>query len=168
MAKKTPIFEHKTCGRCGGSGNYSYCQMHGTTCFKCGGTGLELTRRGYAAQAHYRALLSVTLGDLSLGDVVLFEDIGRSYWIKINEIRRGNESRTIELNGDRMAGWLEVGGVSFSGKTGGWVAPAASKVRKKHPAEVLQAARAAALAFEATLTKAGTPRKSRNIIDASA
>lgn len=29
----------KTCSRCGGSGEYSFCQMHGTTCFKCGGSG---------------------------------------------------------------------------------------------------------------------------------
>lgn len=28
-----------TCTRCGGSGHYSYCQMHGTTCFGCNGTG---------------------------------------------------------------------------------------------------------------------------------
>ena len=32
----------KTCGHCAGSGNYSYCEMHGTTCFGCGGTGKGL------------------------------------------------------------------------------------------------------------------------------
>lgn len=26
-----------TCGRCGGTGEYSYCQMYGTTCFGCAG-----------------------------------------------------------------------------------------------------------------------------------
>lgn len=31
--------EYDTCGRCGGCGQYSYCQMHGTTCFGCGGSG---------------------------------------------------------------------------------------------------------------------------------
>jgi hypothetical protein len=36
---------HSTiCGRCGGSGSYSYCQMYGTTCFGCGGTGKVATR----------------------------------------------------------------------------------------------------------------------------
>lgn len=29
------------CSRCGGSGNYSYNPLHGTTCFKCGGSGKE-------------------------------------------------------------------------------------------------------------------------------
>lgn len=29
----------EACGRCGGSGSYSFCQMHGSTCFGCGGKG---------------------------------------------------------------------------------------------------------------------------------
>ncbi len=32
----------KTCGRCAGSGKYSYCQTHGDTCFGCGGSGKVL------------------------------------------------------------------------------------------------------------------------------
>lgn len=32
------------CSRCGGSGNYSYCPSHGTTCFKCGGHGKQMPR----------------------------------------------------------------------------------------------------------------------------
>jgi hypothetical protein len=32
------------CGRCGGSGRYSWCQMYGDTCFKCSGAGLVLPR----------------------------------------------------------------------------------------------------------------------------
>jgi len=31
------IIESVTCGRCGGSGHYSYCQMWGTVCFECKG-----------------------------------------------------------------------------------------------------------------------------------
>lgn len=30
----------QTCGRCGGGGHYSYCQMYGTTCFGCSGKGV--------------------------------------------------------------------------------------------------------------------------------
>ena len=29
----------QTCGRCGGCGQYSYCQAYGTTCFQCSGSG---------------------------------------------------------------------------------------------------------------------------------
>ncbi|MDE2099654.1 MAG: hypothetical protein KGL39_20545 [Patescibacteria group bacterium] len=33
-----------TCGRCGGCGQYSHCQMYGTTCFGCGGAGKVATK----------------------------------------------------------------------------------------------------------------------------
>jgi len=32
------------CGRCCGSGRYSYCQMYGDTCFGCSGSGKKLAR----------------------------------------------------------------------------------------------------------------------------
>lgn len=41
----------KVCGRCGGSGHYSFCPMYGTTCFGCGGTGFvaqKLTNKLFA------------------------------------------------------------------------------------------------------------------------
>ena len=41
----------KTCGRCAGSGKYSYCQMHGDTCFGCGGTGKVLPATSDALRA---------------------------------------------------------------------------------------------------------------------
>lgn len=36
---KTPIITTRPCGRCGGSGHYSYCERWGTICFGCGGSG---------------------------------------------------------------------------------------------------------------------------------
>ncbi len=41
----------KTCSRCGGGGHYSYCEMHGTTCFGCGGSGKVLPSTGEALKA---------------------------------------------------------------------------------------------------------------------
>jgi hypothetical protein len=39
-AKGKPGFKRLVvCGRCGGSGHYSYCSMYGTTCFGCRGSG---------------------------------------------------------------------------------------------------------------------------------
>ena len=32
----------RPCGRCGGSGQFSYCRSHGTRCFDCGGSGKRL------------------------------------------------------------------------------------------------------------------------------
>jgi hypothetical protein len=48
-------FEREICSRCFGSGNYSYCQMHGTTCFKCHGVGKVLTKRAAVALERMRA-----------------------------------------------------------------------------------------------------------------
>lgn len=36
---KTPIIATRDCGRCGGTGHYSYCERFGTKCFGCGGSG---------------------------------------------------------------------------------------------------------------------------------
>jgi hypothetical protein len=44
-----------TCGRCGGSGNYSYNQMHGTTCFGCAGIGNVLPRNKAERVATFQA-----------------------------------------------------------------------------------------------------------------
>ncbi len=41
--------ETQTCGRCGGSGSYSYCSGYGTTCFKCHGRKVVFSKRGAAA-----------------------------------------------------------------------------------------------------------------------
>ena len=43
----------ETCGRCGGSGRYSYCAMYGDTCFGCSGNGI--TFGGGKAQDHLAA-----------------------------------------------------------------------------------------------------------------
>lgn len=55
--KKSAVvtFETTTCGRCGGSGSHSYCQMWGSTCFECGGKGRVLSRRGAAAASAFSA-----------------------------------------------------------------------------------------------------------------
>lgn len=66
MAKVT--WENKSCSRCGGSGSYSYNAMDGSRCYGCGGTGLQLTKRGAAARAFYRASLLKKLKDIQVGD----------------------------------------------------------------------------------------------------
>ncbi len=44
----------KTCGRCAGSGKYSYCQTHGDTCFGCGGSGKVLPTTSEALKAAHK------------------------------------------------------------------------------------------------------------------
>ena len=48
---KTGKLALKTCGRCGGSGKYSYTPMEGDTCRGCGGTGVVLPTTSEALRA---------------------------------------------------------------------------------------------------------------------
>lgn len=52
-------YETTECGRCGGSGHYSFNQMDGTRCYGCGGSGKKLTKRGAAAREFANSLLEV-------------------------------------------------------------------------------------------------------------
>ena len=70
-------FETETCSRCGGSGHYSYCQMHGTTCFGCKGKGIQQSKRGAKARVAWDAkrveLCSVPVETVQVGDRVLLD-----------------------------------------------------------------------------------------------
>ena len=79
-------FERQTCTRCGGSGEYSYCQMHGTTCFGCSGTGKQTSRNGRARRREYEARLKIS-SEISAyfirpGDVVKLP-YGRKNWVRV-------------------------------------------------------------------------------------
>lgn len=67
-------YETETCGRCGGSGEYSYCQTHGTTCFGCSGGGDRYSKRGKAAIARVKAFKKAKFSKLAsavkAGDIV--------------------------------------------------------------------------------------------------
>src|SRR5215831_17238082 len=71
----TEAFETTPCTRCGGSGQYSYCQMFGTRCFGCAGKGVSYTKRGHAALDHARSLRTVKAKDIKVG-MLMFEQAG--------------------------------------------------------------------------------------------
>lgn len=66
------LYKTKTCGRCGGSGSYSWNAMHGSVCYGCNGTGKKLTPLGVKARAAVAAWKmahsSVPVKDLKPGD----------------------------------------------------------------------------------------------------
>jgi len=70
------VFEKETCGRCGGCGNYSYCQQYGTMCFGCNGTGKRLSRRGKIASQKVQAFkvdrYSVPATEIEPGDRIVY------------------------------------------------------------------------------------------------
>lgn len=160
---KKPLFEAQTCSRCGGSGQYSWNAMHGSRCFGCGGHGYKLTKRGAAAQELYRELLSKKVEDLQVGDKIVNQGvpgIAAGGWVVVTSVetidytfRRGDEQVTekrVKVICDSVReGGLGLGLTDYPGTVHRVAADADAK----------RAAREQALAFQATLTKQGQPRK---------
>lgn len=71
------VYDKETCGRCGGTGEYSYCQTYGRRCFKCGGQKMQLTRAGKKAKAVAEAWKAehavIRAGDVTVGTVIVNE-----------------------------------------------------------------------------------------------
>lgn len=57
----TGEIEYNVCTRCSGTGQHSFCTLHGTTCFKCHGRGKVLTARGKVVSAYIRSLRWATI-----------------------------------------------------------------------------------------------------------
>lgn len=156
MSKVTPsnppLFEHECCGRCGGSGQYSYNQMDGTRCYGCGGSGWKLTKRGHAAQKYLDALRSVRADALAVGDLVSISPYG---FCRVTAVRVAPAK---EL-GCYGVGREDVVMVRIdTTKVSTQVMPDAM-VKKGWDAETKQQQVAEALAYQATLTQAGVPSK---------
>ncbi len=145
--KLTENFETKTCGRCGGSGLYSWTRRYGSTCFQCmvrphqPGSGVTYTKRGLAARQYMESLLSKRADEFEVGD--LFRDTLTGKWHRIEKIKR--EGETIYLCAPALH----------------WGCQADSVIRFGATAEQKTKARTKALEYQATLTKAGKPRKRR-------
>lgn len=70
-------YDTVTCGRCGGSGHYSYCSMYGTRCFGCAGRKTKVSKAGAKASAAVKAFIaehfSVKIEDLVVGDRISYD-----------------------------------------------------------------------------------------------
>lgn len=159
---KTSLFESVRCTRCGGSGRMPF-SVRGGICFKCDGPGFVLTKRGRAAQAYLDALRTIPAEDFKPGDLILSSGFSAgsmtvaSKWLKVTEVRTVDARKTYpnEPEGSLMTEIVTEGGGSFGAMQG------TAKWRKGFSAEEKAAQRAAALAYQDTLTKAGTPRKGK-------
>lgn len=83
------------CGRCGGSGKYSFNLMHGSTCYGCGGTGWALTKRGKVAAAFSKSLKAKPASEVQVGDLVLFDMFFHRSYARVTKIERGENSVTL-------------------------------------------------------------------------
>lgn len=147
------LFETQACNRCGGSGKYSYNTIDGDRCYGCAGAGVTLTKRGKAA-AHFLAESQhKPLSEIKPGMFLWDDTYGyKPKWLPILSVSRDNGC------------YCEVGGVRhyythIETKRGQLGVLADSKVRVIADEAERQALVAAALAYQATLTKTGKPMK---------
>lgn len=149
--KSKPLFEHATCGRCCGTGNYSYNSVHGTRCYGCGGSGYKLTKRGAAAQKFLDDLRMRPAGSVKVGDAVHmdFHFFAGFYTVEAIEPCALNRADGFYLVATRQKTGEKL-------RCGCWPD---RLVRMGFTEAEKAEQRAQALAYQATLTKAGVPSK---------
>ena len=139
--------ETTTCGRCGGTGKYSFNLMHGSRCYGCGGTGKALTKRGQRARRFLQALYLRPASEIAVGEQVR-ESVGMlgpEKWHRVTAVGSYNESGDIAL--DLKRGSHEVKRIT---------APHATLKSVRDQAHLDQLI-AAAAAYEASLDEDGKP-----------
>lgn len=147
-------FEIKTCGRCGGSGRYSYCTMYGDKCFGCCGAGKVYTKRGAAAKAFLEESLKVRADEIKVGDAIKTWHGGK--FSKV--LRVGPQTSGGEVIG-RDASQLASGYILETVACTYVVTGPADLVRKAWSGADKAPKLAEALAYQATLTATGKPSK---------
>lgn len=130
--------------------------MFGTTCFKCVGKRVVLTKRGAAAAGYLKGLRSRTTASLKVGDV-----INTSFgWATVTALVPAVQEGT-SLKGGVMVPYRMEGIDVVTDKVTLCCALPDAMHEARLSQEERRATFASALAFQETLTKAGTPRKSR-------
>lgn len=152
MTPEQSTFEAETCGRCGGSGNYSFNQIDGTRCYGCGGSGIKLTKRGAAARAFYRESQMMPVADLQPGMFVWDDTPGfKPKFLPILSVAPGKSYS--ESDGVRHYHTI----IETRRCSHGVLSDA--RVRAVRNEAERQAQLAAALAHQSTLNKLGKPLK---------
>lgn len=106
-------YQQETCGRCGGSGSYSFNLMHGSVCYGCSGRKVRLTKAGANAAAAVNAFIvenfTVPVASLNVGDRVRYDGVART--ITAIEFQGGNQYGSL----NNATGEMEwSGGVSIT------------------------------------------------------
>ena len=139
--------ETQPCSRCGGSGQYSYCTMHGTTCFKCGGAKNVMTKRGKAANDYLVSLRSRRAAELKVGDLVKI-DVGfvarQMAWAKVEAVGPDQHNPGLYT--------ITTNKIVIGTKPD-------TMIRVKQTDEQIKSTYEQAMAYQATLKVDGTPRK---------
>lgn len=155
------FFENETCSRCGGCGEYSYCQMYGRRCFKCAGDGVTLTKRGKAAQHWFNRKKIKPARDVRIGDKVVFDGVpGFSAAMVVTVDFVGyRENGSKYLKDGEWLPFYSIEGADKNGKRHNLGCFENSDVKMHVWGDAKAALLAEAKAYQDTLTKAGTVRK---------
>lgn len=156
----TVKYERETCGRCGGSGSYSYNQIDGSRCYGCNGSGQKLSKRGRAARAFADSILEVTVDEFAKmeGRKAKYTDVmtGRR-----TTISGAKQTGTYRAKSMRDEDWKEYPMFSFLAYRDGVLTEidegAGSGIRVRLVPTVEDIERINA--YQDSLTKAGKPRK---------
>lgn len=161
------LFESQVCGRCGGSGSYSYCSMYGSRCFGCGGRGEKLTKRGAAAQAYFTALASKPASEFKPGDLIRMSNVttgGDTYtaFETVVSVAPAGDKFQAFSNGVRVGlDALEIVTTRKGCESSTFTSPGTT-YRRGLTAEEKKELIEKAMAYQATLTKLGKPRKEKS------
>lgn len=159
---KTKFENTGPCPRCNGAGSIrGFSHVRSGVCFRCHGLGTTWTKRGKAARTYWEQSLTVPADDVEVGDRVLVpgvDCIGRpAMWYVVESISgargtAGTLDEAVPLLVFEMT--HPKSGDTYRGSH-----IPDSPIRVAWTKEQRAAKLAAALEYESTLTKAGTPRK---------
>ena len=157
------LFESKTCSRCGGSGKFSWCQMHGDTCFGCGGNGLQLTKRGKVAQAWFNAKKKKPACEVKVGERIVMEGVpgfSKAEVVIVSFVGWGDKPGWLDSKTGEWKPHFKVEGVGAkSGKSNGIHGFENTEIKMHIWGEAKAALIKEALEFQASLTKDGKVSK---------
>lgn len=144
-------FERETCSRCGGSGQYSYCEMYGTVCFKCHGKREVLTKRAAVAHQWMKEQNLIPASEVQIGMRV--KALGMT--ITVREIGEGCQSWSV-VDGVQIENPRHI---ALKGQEHGMQVTPDTMVQVIKSQEDQAALLARAIEYQNSLTKEGKPRK---------
>lgn len=165
---KNPVFESTPCHRCLGTGNVGY-GPYGGTCFKCNGQGANLTKRGRMAEEHFQNMASAPVSSLKVGQS--FKTVGVTeggsttftQFVRIVAISSSiRKWRDNVLGVDHETPMIVLHARTRTGSECAYETTPDSIVRVGQNGERKALMVELALRYQASLTKAGTPRKRKN------
>lgn len=147
-ANETLALETETCSRCGGCGEYSYCEVYGKTCFKCRGKGRTLTKRAQVAALWMTEQNLIPAGQVTIG--MRIKALGITITVRTIDV---STSKTL------VAGeWVSCG-LDIRGQTHGITVSPDYMVQLIRNREAQIEMLRAAIDLQNSLTKAGKPSK---------